>query len=82
MNAYSVTGTVIQILCVHDLVTVNGPSFVLADTDSFLQNNILWYVTRDPCHPSANGIAEPVLYELKISFTRVSSISLECRLAR
>lgn len=49
----------------RQVVSDNGPKFVIADFQPFLKNNNIKHVTSTPYQPATNGLAEPFIQTMK-----------------
>ena len=64
------------------IVSDNGPCFASEEFESFLLANGMKYVTSSPYHPATNGLAERAVQILKKGLKKVTTGSLQTRLAQ
>ena len=64
------------------VVTDNGTGFTSHEFNSFLKRNGIKHITSAPYHPSSNGLAERAVQIVKQGLKKVSSGSMNTRLAR
>lgn len=64
------------------IVSDNGPCFVSKEFESFLLANGMKHITSSPYYPATNGLAERAIQILKKGLKKVTSGSLQTRLAQ
>ena len=64
------------------IVTDNGSGFVSEEFETFLKSNGIRHVTSAPYHPASNGLAERAVQIVKRGLKKVTSGSMNTRLAR
>ncbi len=64
------------------MVTDNGPSFVSAEFEQFLQKNGIRHKTSAPYHPETNGLAERAVQTLKRGVKKMKSGTLQDKICR
>ena len=64
------------------IVSDNGPCFVSEEFESFLLANGVKHITSSPYHPATNGLAERAVQILKKGLKKVTTGSLQTRLAQ
>ena len=58
----------------NTLVSDNGPYFVSAELEEFLERNGIQHVTASPYHPSSNGLAERAVQIVKNRLRRCNLV--------
>ena len=64
------------------IITNNGSCFVSEEFETFLRSNGIRHVTSAPYHLASNGLAEHALQIVKRGLTKVTSGSMNTRLAK
>ena len=66
----------------ESIVSDNGSCFVSEEFKSFLKRNGIKHTTSEPYHPATNGLAERVVQVVKRGLKKVTSGSMNARLAK
>ena len=66
----------------NTLVSDNGPCFVSAEFETFLERNGIQHVTASPHHPASNGLAERAVQTVKNGLKKMQPGPITDRLAR
>ena len=66
----------------ESFVTGNGTCFMSEEFKAFLQSNGIKHTTSAPYHPSSNGLAERAVQIVKRGLKKVTSGSMNTRLAK
>ena len=64
------------------LVTENGTNFTSTEFEEFLKSNGIRHVRTVPYHLASNGMAEPAVQSFKMGMKKLTTGSLEARVAR
>ena len=64
------------------VVTDNATVFVSEEMKKFWKNNGIRHITSSPYHPATNGLTERAVQTFKAGFKRMTSGSVETRIAR
>ena len=66
----------------ESIVTDNGAGFVSEEFKAFLRSNGIKHITSAPYHPASNGLAERAVQIVKRGLKKVTSGSMNTRLAK
>ena len=66
----------------ESIVSDNGSCFVSEEFKSFLKRNGIKHTTSEPYHPATNGLAERAMQVVKRGLKKVTSGSMNARLAK
>ena len=64
------------------IVTNNGAGFVSQEFEAFHASNGIKHITSEPYHPASNGLAERAVQIVKRGMKKVTSGTMNTRLAK